>query len=110
MILSSLLAIPAWAQFEITPDHFEAQDKHSPHKVARKIPKTGAKAAQPATVLATPAVLSSAETAAIRDPQKGAPGARYRAQGVPERNHSGNQVAAVRRKRGDKERGVAATP
>jgi hypothetical protein len=110
IILSSLFAIPALAQFEVAPDHFDAQDKQSPHKVAQKIPKTSTKAAQPATALAARAVLSSAETAAIRDPQKGAPGAGYRAQRVPERNHSGNRVAAARRKLGDKERGVAATP
>jgi hypothetical protein len=108
IVLSSLFAIPALAQFEIAPEHFDAQDKQSPHRVAHKRPKTSAQAAQPATVLAATAVLRRAETAPIPDPQKGAPGARHRAQRLPRRNHSGNHMAATRRKRSDKERPAAA--
>jgi hypothetical protein len=107
IVLLSLFAIPAWAQFEVAPDHFDARDKKSLPKVAQKVPKTSAKAAQPATAPAAAAVSASAETAAIRDPQKGAPGTGGNAR--LNRNLSGNQVAAARWRRNDKERVFAAT-
>lgn len=110
IVLSSLFALPGSAQFEIAPDHFNARDKKSAPKVAQKITDSSTKAAQLATVPAASAVSRSAETAAIRDPHKGAQGASHRTQRVSKRNLSGNQVAATRGTRSDKGRGVAATP
>jgi len=101
IVLFSLFAVPALAQFEVAPDHFDSQRSKVPQKVA----KTQAKSAQPARVPAVAAV--SGSTALIRDQRSGRPSTRRAAQHKPALNLSGNQETADRRRRNDKERSVA---
>ena len=99
--LSSLFAVPALAQFEVSPDHFDSQD----NKVRQKVAKTQAKSAQPARVPPVAAVSGSA--ALIRDQRSGGPSTRRAAEQKPALTVSGNRVAAARRRRNDKEGPVA---
>lgn len=101
IVLPSLFAVPALAQFEVAPDHFDSQDK----KVRQKVVKTQAKSARPARVPAVAAVSGSA--ALIRDQRSGGPSTRRAAQHKPALTLSGKQVIADRRRRNDKERSVA---
>ena len=106
--LSSLFFVPALAQFEVAPDHFDSAPKNGiPKNVAKTTPKT----AQPATVLGV-AVASGGAGAATRDQHKGGPGAGQAVQRLQprrkmQRNLSGNQVAAARQKHSEKARTVA---
>ena len=99
--LSSLFAVPALAQFEVSPDHFDSQDS----KVRQKVAKTQAKPAQPARV--PPSAAVSGSRALIRDQRSGGPSTRRAAEQKPALTVSGNRVAAVRRRRNDKEGPVA---
>jgi CBS domain containing-hemolysin-like protein len=104
IVLSSLFAVLALAQFEVSPDHFDSQD----NKVRQKVAKTQAKSEQPARVPAVAAVSGTA--ALIRVQRSGGPSTRRAAQHKPAGNLSGNQIAAVRRRHNNKDRPVAGTP
>ena len=106
--LSTLFFVPALAQFEIAPDHFDSGKKNIPRNVA----KTKAKTAQPATVPGVVGTSASSGAATIRDQDKAGPQAAQRVQpkGNMQRDVSGNQAAAARQKHSEKARTVATLP
>lgn len=109
IVLSSLFFVPALAQFEVAPDHFDSAQKNG---IPKNVAKTTAKTAQPATVPGVAVAPGSAGAATIRGRHKSGTGAGQTGQRLQprrnmQRNLSGNQVVAARQKHSDKARTVA---
>jgi hypothetical protein len=100
--------VQAFAQFEVSPDHFESSTSHNSGSK-----KTQAKRSPTAQV--GPGVPAIAGTSTPRDQQSGGPSASRMAHRRPSRRSfqpglKQNQVAAVRRKRVDEKQNVAVSP